>query len=56
MTDGLAALTKLVKVVMSYRPARKNVNKPAKKLRAASGKTRSEKRPLRGREGGQETQ
>lgn len=53
MTDGLAALTKLVKVVMSYRPARKDVNKPVKKSRIASAKPQSAKRPLRGREGGQ---
>jgi len=37
MKEGLAALTKLVKVVMSYRPDRKSpVKKPGRKQRAAA--------------------
>jgi len=35
MRDGLAALTKLVKVVMSYRPDRAKKTKPATRRRAA---------------------
>ena len=48
MKDGLAALTKLVKVVMSYRPDRKNPAKPAKKQRAITQKRDNPKRHSRG--------
>jgi hypothetical protein len=46
MKDGLAALTKFVKVVMSYRPDPKKP-KSGKKQRAVTRK-RDAKRPLRG--------
>jgi len=36
MKQGLAALTKFVKVVMSYRPDRKPPAKPARKPRIGS--------------------
>ncbi len=48
MKDGLAALTKLVKVVMSYRPDRKNPAKPAQKQRAVTQKRNNPKRRARG--------
>jgi hypothetical protein len=47
MKEGLAALTKLVKVVMSYRPDRKNAAKPAHKQRVALSPKRGAKKPGR---------
>jgi hypothetical protein len=44
MKEGLAALTKLVKVVMSYRPDRKNAAKTPQKRRLASPARRGVKR------------
>jgi hypothetical protein len=49
MKEGLAALTKFVKVVMSYRPDRENAPKPVHKQRVASSPKRGAKRPTKTR-------
>jgi hypothetical protein len=48
MKDGLAALTKMVKVVMAYRPDRKKPTQSVKKQRASPAATRVAKKPHRG--------
>jgi len=47
MKEGLAALTKFVKVVMSYRPDRKSPAKPIRKQRIAVTQKRGAKSLLR---------
>jgi hypothetical protein len=47
MKEGLAALTAFVKVVMAYRPDRKNQTKPTKKHRSAPDHKRDAKNPSR---------
>jgi hypothetical protein len=47
MKEGLAALTKFVKVVMAYRPDRQNPAKLIKKQRTITTRKRDTKTPSR---------
>jgi hypothetical protein len=49
MKEGLAALTKFVKVVMAYRPDRKNQTKPPKKRVGTMHKPGHEKTNIQAR-------